>query len=198
MQPADKAALRRHFAAARARRTTAEVTQARDAIAGLVLQRCVAHGWRTVAAYVPLPSEPGSGQLLADLVAAGVRVLVPVVLDDRDLDWVPWSAAHPADPMADVDASLPRLGVAAVAQADAVLVPAFAVSRAGVRLGRGGGSYDRALARAAPGAVVAALLFEGEVVADLPADAWDRPVAWAVTPGGWIELHGNAIIGHHG
>ena len=198
MQPADKATLRRRYAEARARRSARELADARAAIGRLVLQRCADEGWSTVAAYVPLPSEPGSTRLLADLDAAGVRVLVPVVLPDRDLDWVVWDAAHPGDPLADVDPARERLGVAAVAQADAVLVPALAVSRTGVRLGRGGGSYDRALTRVGAGTVVAALLFDGEVVADLPTDAWDRPVAAAVTPAGWIELHGNAIIGQDG
>jgi 5-formyltetrahydrofolate cyclo-ligase len=195
---ADKAALRRQFAAARARRSPADLADARAAIAGLVLERCRAQSWSTVAAYVPLRSEPGSLSLLTELDAAGVQVLVPVVLPDRDLDWVRWDDDLPSDPMADADSSRPRLGVEAVARAAAVLVPAFAVSRGGTRLGRGGGSYDRALRRVAPGAAVAALLFDGEVVDRLPADPWDRPVTHAVTPDGWLELRGNAVISQDG
>ena len=38
-----------------------------------------------------------------------------------------------------------RLGVDAIATADVVLVPGLAVAADGMRLGRGGGSYDRAL-----------------------------------------------------
>jgi 5-formyltetrahydrofolate cyclo-ligase len=69
-----------------------------------------------------------------------------------------------------------------------VLVPALAVARDGVRLGRGGGSYDRALARVAPGTPRVALLFDGELVDALPADPWDVPVTDAVTPAGWRAL----------
>jgi 5-formyltetrahydrofolate cyclo-ligase len=70
-----------------------------------------------------------------------------------------------------------------------VVVPALAVDRRGVRLGRGGGSYDRALARLAAGATAVALLHDGELLDALPAEAHDRAVTAAVTPsGGWCDL----------
>src|SRR5262249_32719595 len=62
----------------------------------------------------------------------------------------------------------PRLGVDAVASADVIIAPGVAVAADGVRLGRGGGSYDRALARAAPPALVVVPLYDGEVVDSLP------------------------------
>jgi 5-formyltetrahydrofolate cyclo-ligase len=75
-----------------------------------------------------------------------------------------------------------RLGPSAVADADVVLVPALAVDAHGARLGRGGGSYDRALARVAPGRAVVALLYDGEVHLTVPSEPHDRPVTMAVTP----------------
>ena len=78
--------------------------------------------------------------------------------------------------------------VAALASADLVLVPALAVDAAGVRLGRGGGSYDRALSRVRPGVPVIALLYPGEVVPVLPAQPHDRPVTAALTPARLITL----------
>jgi 5-formyltetrahydrofolate cyclo-ligase len=80
------------------------------------------------------------------------------------------------------------LGLAAIGQADALLVPALAVARDGTRLGRGGGSYDRALRRAPADIPVAALLFEGELVDELPSEDWDMPVTAVVSPTGWYEL----------
>ncbi|HET6635565.1 MAG TPA: 5-formyltetrahydrofolate cyclo-ligase, partial [Streptomyces sp.] len=68
---------------------------------------------------------------------------------------------------------------------DAVLLPGLAVDGHGMRLGRGGGSYDRVLARlAAAGAdpALVVLLYEGEVPAEVPVEPHDRPVAVAVTP----------------
>lgn len=70
----------------------------------------------------------------------------------------------------------------AVASADVVLVPAVAVDRTGVRLGRGGGSYDRALARVGPAILTAALLYDGELVDSVPAEPHDQRVRAVVTP----------------
>jgi 5-formyltetrahydrofolate cyclo-ligase len=131
-----------------------------------------------VAGYEPLPSEPGSYELLEELTARGVEVLVPVTLPDRDLDW---RRAHsgPTDR---------TLGVGAVARVDCVLAPALAVAADGTRLGRGGGSYDRALARLPARTVVAALVYDDELVDALPRDAWDVAVDAVVTPSGWRDL----------
>ena len=79
---------------------------------------------------------------------------------------------------------------AAIATAQLVLVPAFAVDRTGGRLGRGGGSYDRALARVPAGTIIAALIFAEELIERVPTDAWDRPVTAVVSPTGWIDLAG--------
>ena len=65
----------------------------------------------------------------------------------------------------------PRLGPTAIGAADVVVVPALAVARDGVRLGRGGGYYDRALRYARPDAVLVALVFDDELVDELPAGA---------------------------
>ena len=78
--------------------------------------------------------------------------------------------------------SEPRRGSGAVARADAVLVPALAVDRAGNRLGRGGGSFDRALARVGPLIPLIALLYDDELVEQVPTAPHDIPVRAAVTP----------------
>ena len=173
---ADKLRLRAELQAVRKSRRPEDLELARAAILGHVLGR--AAGVQRVAAYLPMRTEPGSTELLAALHAGGATVLIPVTLPDRDLAWAEWTLAGPGE----------VLGVEAIAAAGLVLVPALAVDRAGTRLGRGGGSYDRALARCGPGAVIAALVFDEEVVAALPRDEWDVPVQAAVTPGGWIDL----------
>jgi 5-formyltetrahydrofolate cyclo-ligase len=170
-----KQELRERLLAARRARPAAEIDGARAAIRVQLLARAEASAWRTVAGYVPLRTEPGSAQLLDGLAAAGIRVLVPLLLPDRDLDWTQWGSAD-------------RLGVAAVSSCDAVLAPALAVSRTGARLGRGGGSYDRALARRSPAAVAIALVYTEEVLDEVPTDAWDEPVDEAVTPAGFLRL----------
>ena len=69
-----------------------------------------------------------------------------------------------------------------LARADIVLVPALAVDRTGVRLGRGGGFYDRALALCAPGTPLVAVVRDGEVLDSLPAESHDVPMTHALTP----------------
>ncbi|MDQ2796906.1 MAG: 5-formyltetrahydrofolate cyclo-ligase, partial [Actinomycetota bacterium] len=160
---AEKQRLRREFGATRRARTAPELAAARAAICALVL--AVASDWACVAAYEPLPTEPGSKELLAGLIELGARVLVPVTLPDRNLDWVQWGS-----PVRE------PLGVDAVHAAATVLVPALAVAADGTRLGRGGGSYDRALAGCAVGTTLVALLFNGELINTLPVEPWDRPV----------------------
>ena len=159
-----KPALRRSLLAARAALgddVRAAGDDARDAVLAPLLT-----GAR-VAAYASFGTEPRTTGLVTP------ATLLPVLLPDRDLDW----AAGDGVP----------LGPGAVAQCDVVLVPALAVDRRGVRLGRGGGSYDRALVRAR--GLVVALLHEGELLEDpLPAEPHDVPVHAVATPGGLVRL----------
>jgi 5-formyltetrahydrofolate cyclo-ligase len=143
----------------------------------------------TVAAYVSIGSEPGTGMLLDALTDAGKRVILPVVLPDLDLEWGTWrgdTALAPARRglLEPVD----RLGLDAVGTADLVVVPGLAVSPTGDRLGQGGGCYDRALARVPVGTPVVVCLYDDEVGLDVPVDDHDRPVTAAVTPTRWVTL----------
>lgn len=181
----EKDALRRRFLDARRAMPAAAIEEARAAVRAAVLDRCRAEGWRRVAAYVPLRTEPGSTELLEQLTGRGGEVLVPLLLADRDLDWAVWPGDEP-------------LGATAIARVHAVLVPAVAVARDGARLGRGGGSYDRALARVTAGVQVAALIYDDELIEALPTEAWDVPVDAVVTPrGGWQQLRRPRLDGEY-
>jgi len=128
----------------------------------------------TVAAYEALRTEPPLSASIDALAAHGIRVLVPVTLPDNDLDWR--DAADPARMPAGPDA---------VSAAGLVLAPGLAVDRTGTRLGRGGGSYDRALARRAAAARVVVVLHPGEVHPEpLPRDDHDLPVDGVLTVDG--------------
>ncbi len=178
----DKSSLRSILQAARTAQTDLQREQDRAAIRAQVLAECasgrVAAGGR-IAAYEPLRTEPGSLELLAELDGAGYQLIVPFTLPDRDLDWTVWRPG---------DADRPLLGVAAITTAALVLVPALAVDAAGHRLGRGGGSYDRALARLPGGTPVAALLYQDELLPAVPVDPWDQAVTAVITPAGWSDL----------
>ncbi|MFJ8075321.1 5-formyltetrahydrofolate cyclo-ligase [Streptomyces sp. NPDC096176] len=143
----------------------------------------------TVAAYVSVGSEPGTRALLDALRARGVRVLLPVLLADNDLDWGVYRGPNHLERAGRglLEPDGERLGPDAVATADAVLLPGLAVDAGGMRLGRGGGSYDRVLARlVAAGAdpALLVLLYANEVVARVPVEPHDHPVHAVVTPEG--------------
>lgn len=186
-----KIALRDQIRTARHRLSLAEIGALARDLAAVVTAQPEVRRAATVAAYVSIGSEPGTGVLLETLATQGKRVILPSVLPDRDLDWGTWRGSTSLAParlglLEPVD----RLGVEAVATADVVLVPGLAVSPTGARLGRGGGSYDRALGRVPVGTPVACLLYDGEVGLDVPTDPHDRPVTAAATPTRWIPLGG--------
>lgn len=164
---------------------------ARAAIRASLARWCAEHlaVGSTIACYEPLGTEPGSIELLAELTRSGYRVLVPITLADNDLDWSVWTLT----PQHRVP-----LGLSAIEEASLVIVPAFAVDHAGHRLGRGGGSYDRALPRIRPNTTVAALLFADEVLDHVPTQAWDQLITAAVTPEGWLDLDTGAGPGPDG
>lgn len=193
-----KADLRARLKATRRARNADDLATATAAIEARVLALDELRDARTVTVYVGRGTEPGTSGLLDALAARGVRVLLPVLMDDMDLDWAEYTGADVLAP-----SSLPRnsslleptgrrLGPAAVAMADVVLAPGLAVGPDGVRLGFGGGCYDRALGRVDPATPVVVLLFDDELLDAVPAEPHDRPVLMAVTPTRTVRFDGHA------
>lgn len=185
-----KGPLRASVLAARTLRPPAERDAAAEAIRAQALAWEAVSRAHTVAAYVSVGTEPGTRPLLDALLASGTRVLLPVLLADNDLDWAAYTGP---DGIMSAARGLheptgARLGVDAVRAADVVLVPGLAVSPAGDRLGRGGGSYDRALARVVPSVPVVAVLHDEEVGLAVPVEPHDRKVSHALTPSGVVVL----------
>jgi 5-formyltetrahydrofolate cyclo-ligase len=147
-----------------------------------------------MCAYVPVGSEPGSVAILDALVAAGVRVLLPVAATDDagrplPLTWGDYRGELVAARFGLREPPTPHLPAEAIGLATAVVVPALAVDRAGSRLGRGAGFYDRSLAMADPAARLIAMVRDDEVLDRLPAEPHDVPMTHALTPGdGLVEL----------
>jgi 5-formyltetrahydrofolate cyclo-ligase len=181
-----KVALRDQLLTARRRLPLAVRSSLATSLASVVVDVPEVRRAATIACYVAVGSEPGTAALLDALAASGRRVLLPVVLPSRDLDWAPYDGPASLTPAAFglLEPSSPPLGLAAVATADVVLVPALAVSPRGDRLGRGGGSYDRALGRVPVGTFVSALVYDEEVGLDVPVEPHDRPVTAVASPSG--------------
>ncbi|MEV4513469.1 5-formyltetrahydrofolate cyclo-ligase [Dactylosporangium sp. NPDC049525] len=169
-----KSELRSHIRSARRSMTTAEQSVSDNSLVSAFSRIVRAAGARSVAAYVPLPAEPGGAGLVDALAAATPRLLLPVLLPSRDLDWAVYDGTLAAGPLGLSEPTGPRLGVDAIRSIDLMLVPALAVALDGTRLGQGGGSYDRVLARVT--APTIAPLHPGELLPSLPAEPHDQRV----------------------
>lgn len=185
---AAKVAFRRQIHAHRARQSAAERARAGAALRDAVLSLPQADMAGTVVAYYSMESEPDTHGLVYALWKRGSYVLLPLLQPDNDLDWASYEGPHSLQPGARglSEPVEPARGVDAVARADLVLVPALAVDRRGYRLGRGGGSYDRVLARVGPNVPTVALLYDGELVDEVPVTPHDQRVQLAALPSAGI------------
>ena len=187
-----KAALRSGLLAARAELTAEQRTAAARAIRDALLERPEVQMAGTIAAYYSVGAEPDTRGLLFALWKRGSYVLLPLLRPDGDLDWASYEGPESLvpGPRGLLEPGEPPRGPGAVARADVVLAPALAVDPAGNRLGRGGGSYDRALARVGPLVPLIALVYDAELLDRVPAEPHDVKVRAAVSPGAGVTMTG--------
>jgi 5-formyltetrahydrofolate cyclo-ligase len=188
----EKAALRTRLVAARAELTQEQRTAAGRAIRDALLELPEVQMAGTIAAYYSVGAEPDTRGLVFALWKRGSYVLLPLLRPDGDLDWASYEGPESLvpGPRGLLEPGESPRGPGAVARADVVLVPALAVDRAGNRLGRGGGSYDRALARVGPLVPLIALVYDAELVDRVPAEPHDVKVRMAASPGAGITMTG--------
>lgn len=194
--PADsKDSIRSRFRSQRRGLGSAAATAGQLAAAAAPLLRTIP-ARSMVACYLSMGSEPDTSRLLADLDAAGHIVLVPVCEPERQLSWRRWS------PGVKLAAGLfpgipepvgPRLDLAEVKGLDLLFIPALAADAAGTRMGKGGGYYDRFLARfrAAGGTGRSvAIVYDHEFLpaGEVPAEPLDAPVDGILTPSGFTPV----------
>ena len=198
---ARKAALRASLLRARKRLPAGELSAAGRSIRDHVLALPEAQMAGTVAAYFSVGSEPDTHGLVYALWKRGTYVILPLLRPDGDLDWASYEGPESLRPGPHglLEPSEPARGTGAIARASLVLAPALAVDMSGNRLGRGGGSFDRALARVGSQVQVIALLYDGELLDRVPAEPHDRPVRLAALPSRGIvplqiPLHRSAIL----
>ncbi len=174
----DKQALRGELRARRRARSEAEL----EAWGTLLAAHVGSIPGQTLTAFVGAGGEVPTLPLLDALVADGRRILLPITLDDMNLDWAEYTGSDDLVPasLGLLEPTAPRLGLDAIAEADAILAPALAIDRLGNRLGQGGGCYDRSLPRAT-GEVIA-IVADDELLESVPTEPHDLPVAAVITP----------------
>ena len=142
----------------------------------------------TIATYISYGDEPNTSALNSQLLAQQKKLILPRMLQDKSLEWVPWNGtAENLKSQGNIKEPIGNsLAENQLATIDAVIVPALLVDRRGFRLGQGGGSYDRAfkeLSIFSPHVWSVALVYDGEVTSsNLPNEAHDVPLNAVATP----------------
>lgn len=150
----------------------------------------------TVAAYLSAGREPDTAPLLAGLHARGYDVVVPVCEPERQLSWCRWTPGSSLVPglfPSIPEPAGPRLQVQDLPNLELLLIPALAVDADGMRMGKGGGYYDRFLSGfRASGNVAPAVgvVYDQEFAAagSWASDSLDQPVDAVLTPSQWTNL----------
>jgi 5-formyltetrahydrofolate cyclo-ligase len=133
-----------------------------------------------IATYISYDFEPDTKDLNQALIESGKMVFLPRLLPNNDLEWVKWDGTQESlslngkvfEPIGPAISNI---------ELEVIIVPALHVDRDGNRLGQGGGSYDRALARS--NAWKIALLHRGEITNEpLPIEPHDQKLNAAATP----------------
>jgi 5-formyltetrahydrofolate cyclo-ligase len=190
-----KADLREQLLAAR-RGVPDEIRAAEARLLEEHLDRLAPRGG-TVCAYVPVGTEPGTIGMLDALLRRAGRVLLPAARTAADGTPLPlrWGEYRPGSLIRArwglLEPPEPLLPESTLADAGLVLVPALAVDRRGVRLGRGSGFYDRSLGERSPHARLIAVVRDDEVLDELPAEPHDVRMTEALTPHGGVVTLGH-------
>jgi len=146
--------------------------------------------------YWPVGHEPDWRPLLERWPEAlRQRLALPVVRCEGGVGRLTYGAWHPADPLSADGCGIPAPVAAAPLQADQLallLVPALAIDQRGIRLGSGGGWYDRLRADPAWRQLPALAVLPAACLApSLPADPWDVPfTGWLDESGGSTKVSG--------
>src|SRR5215813_12126274 len=179
-----KSLLRRELLAARAAMSVSDRKVAGHALRDTALGLQEAGMAGTVAVYLSVGTEPDTTGLVFALWKRGSYVLLPALLPNFDLDWASYEGPDSVvtKRFGLLEPVEPGRGTDAIQSADMVIVPALAVDRHGNRLGRGGGCYDRALARVGPAVPTIALLYDDELLDEIPAGPLDQRVRAVAQP----------------
>ncbi len=183
LHDAKSAARKAGFARRKAAKTPQRDARAAEALLGAVLP----FRGQVMAGYMPIRTEVDPLPVMTAMAAFG-PVCVPVITGpDRPLVFHAW---EPGCEMIEgaFGAQIPAKGKAATPQL--VIVPLVAFTRAGGRLGYGGGFYDRTLQglRAAGRITAYGYAFAAQQAEDLPLEPTDQPLDGIVTEAGLIKL----------
>ena len=142
------------------------------------------YGVRSMSCFLSTTIEPGTRDFVEAAVARGIRVLLPITRVDGLLDW---SVATADGDITEGLLGMPEpvgelLGPIAVNSVDLLVIPAAAVDGTGMRLGWGRGFFDKTIGSMERCPPVYAVVYDTEILDEVPRDLHDQPVTGVVTP----------------
>ncbi|MCD6304480.1 MAG: 5-formyltetrahydrofolate cyclo-ligase [Planctomycetes bacterium] len=175
--------LRTQMKATLAGMSAGDAAAASEAACSAVLELPEYRRSRAVMLYAPIPGEVDCIPIAMAAWAAGKTVLLPrASWKDRHMEAVACQSLDEEMVLNEAGIREPAGGEPwPVEKIDLIIVPALAYDRRGNRLGRGGGFYDRFLARGDMRGVTCGLAFAVQVVEELPVHSNDYPVEILVT-----------------
>ncbi|MEI3842792.1 MULTISPECIES: 5-formyltetrahydrofolate cyclo-ligase [Microbacterium] len=179
-----KRALRAELRERRQLLTQAQREQAAEGIAHQLDALVARLDARSISCFLATTTEPGTQTFLRDAMARGIRVLLPITRADGLLDW---AVANDSDEVGIGLYGLPEptgevLGPIAVNDVDLMIIPAAAVDSSGTRLGWGRGYFDKTIGSMEKCPPVYAVVYDSEVLDEVPRELHDQPVTGVVTP----------------
>jgi 5,10-methenyltetrahydrofolate synthetase len=178
-----KRALRAELRERRQNMTATERTAATAGITRHLIDLATDLSARSVAGYLSTQTEPDTRPFLNWANENGIRTLLPVSREDGLLDWTTGDGATEMEGLFGMPEAVGELlGPIAINDVDLILVPAAAVGADGLRMGWGRGYFDKTLGSMEKCPPVYAIVFDGELVDEVPRERHDQPVDGAVTP----------------
>ena len=185
----EKRALRAELRGRRRIRTATQVDADRTALTEHLVKLTSDLGVRSLAAYLSIPEEPDTRPFLRWTAEQGLEVLLPISREDGLLDWAPYDGEEEDADIAGMPTpTTALLGPIAINDVDLILVPAAAVDRSGMRMGWGRGYFDKTLGSMVKCPPVYAVIFDDELVDEVPRERHDMPVNGVVTPAGIVTF----------
>ena len=184
-----KRALRAELRERRQNQTTTERETATAGITRNLVDLATDLSARSLSAYLSTPTEPDTRPFLNWAHEQGMRVLLPVSREDGLLDWTTGDGESETEGLYGLPEAIgDLLGPIAINDVDLILVPAAAVDATGMRMGWGRGYFDKTLGSMEKCPPVYAVLFDGELVDEVPRERHDQPVDGAVTPSRIVQF----------
>lgn len=132
-----------------------------------------------VAVYISLPDEPQTDNFLARF--AHLKQLVVPRVEGCQIEFCEYSPDRLQRGAFGIPEPTSDAPLCPADRIDLLILPGTAFTRNGIRMGRGGGFYDRYLSRTDLQAATVGVCFEAQIAESLPAEPHDIPVSMVIT-----------------